>query len=228
LKEKDWIPESDEDQIVFAIALEDWRALAKRGSDAVPFLVKLLEDPSPFVREEAARTLAMVPDPRAVPALIRCIEDGDAWVELDGSIRFTDNDKRWHEKALKSCILRADAGTAHAKIRSACTRALVSIGAPAIESLVSAAKSRMAHVRESAFSALTRIGRPTTRALVSLLGHSEADVKSRAYKALKRITGEDFGHDCVKWTEWLKQHGGESVERLPANATGDEPNVDTE
>jgi HEAT repeats len=54
-------------------------ALAKIGPAAVPTLVELLKDPSPFVRRTAARALAGIgrPAQAAVPALNEALQDDD-------------------------------------------------------------------------------------------------------------------------------------------------------
>jgi hypothetical protein len=36
--------------------------------------------------------------------------------------------------------------------------------------------------------------------------HPQYMGKRKAYKALKDLTGEDFGKDIDKWTDYLKKH----------------------
>ncbi len=54
-------------------------ALARIGGDAVPELIKTLEDPDPEVQTFAARSLAMMgPNARtAVPSLVKHLHDSD-------------------------------------------------------------------------------------------------------------------------------------------------------
>ncbi len=60
-------------------------ALAALGGDAVPALMQVLRDGPPQARREAARALALIRDPRAIPALYAALDDPSphvtAWAE---------------------------------------------------------------------------------------------------------------------------------------------------
>jgi HEAT repeat protein len=59
------------------------RKIADIGPEAVPPLLEALRDPSPEVRETAITALRFLEDPRAVPALIRVLEE-DPVAEVRG------------------------------------------------------------------------------------------------------------------------------------------------
>ncbi len=60
-------------------------ALAALGADAVPDLIQVLRTGPPQARREAARALASIRDPRAIPALYAALDDPSphvtAWAE---------------------------------------------------------------------------------------------------------------------------------------------------
>jgi HEAT repeat protein len=57
-------------------------ALIRVGRPAVPSLIRALEqDPQPRVRANAARALALIRDPVAIPALFRALQDASALVQ---------------------------------------------------------------------------------------------------------------------------------------------------
>jgi len=217
LKEKGWKPKTLNEKVAFYIALEDWKEVISIGKMAVPYLAKLMSDGSPRIRLKAAEALIKIPDPIAVPALLQAIYDGDAWVDIHGRVMFTDKTRFLGGKDALSVPL-AKMATVRVSIRDMCIRALVAIGEPAVEGLLSAAVGpvevvgqvalclRIPHVRESAFSALTRIGKASTEALISLLKNKEVDVRNRALRALQKITGENYGDDYEKWHHWWEEN----------------------
>ena len=72
----------DEDRLVARIAGD---TLIATGSQAVPDLINTLEKGSPAAQIEAARSLALIGDPKAIPALFDAWQDGSSliqyWVE---------------------------------------------------------------------------------------------------------------------------------------------------
>jgi hypothetical protein len=66
------IAQSDPNDTVRAMAI---RALnISRDQTATPIFIAALDDDSDLVRLEAAKALANIPDPNAIPALLRCLE----------------------------------------------------------------------------------------------------------------------------------------------------------
>jgi HEAT repeat protein len=62
-------------------------ALASAGEAAVPELIAVLEHGSQLAKVEAARALAEIKDPRAIPAFFHAVQDGDSplveyWSEI--------------------------------------------------------------------------------------------------------------------------------------------------
>ena len=181
-----------------AYRLGDWKvkdatleALVKLGKPAVELLVAVLNGPGWYVRSDVATALGQIGDPRAVGPLIGALGDSDEYVragaaEALGRI----GDARAVEpllKVLKDYPPRVNKAVAQALVllhwqptddtqRATMAVALeewdeaVSIGAPAVEALMSELHDRMETTykrQEKAAEALGKIGDP--RAVESLI-----------------------------------------------------------
>lgn len=75
---------------VAKVAREARERLAALGVAAVPTLTRLLDDPAPGARWEAAQALAQLRDPAAAPGLVAALTDDDGgvrWIAAAGLIR---------------------------------------------------------------------------------------------------------------------------------------------
>jgi HEAT repeat protein len=60
-------------------------ALISTGAAAVPALIEMMQSGTPAARLEAARALATIADPRAIPALFHALDEGSVlnyWATL--------------------------------------------------------------------------------------------------------------------------------------------------
>jgi hypothetical protein len=69
------IAQYDSDWLVRATAIRQLNR--SRDQSATPIFIKALSDPNETVRIEAAKALANIPDPNAVPALVKIVANAD-------------------------------------------------------------------------------------------------------------------------------------------------------
>jgi HEAT repeat protein len=128
-------------------------ALAVIGSRAVEPLIPKLMDPNRYVRQDVARTLALIRDPRAVDSLIATLKDSDEDVRLEAA---------WglgvvmHEpRAIVPLIaaLKEPKPDAQHDIANAIAR----VGTSAVESVITALNDSNSKVRGGAADALGMI-----------------------------------------------------------------------
>ncbi len=74
---------SDMDGLVVQLAGD---ALIEIGKPAVPALLELMERGEPSARREAARSLAMIGDPRAIPILLKALDEDSCWMDYWGRL----------------------------------------------------------------------------------------------------------------------------------------------
>ncbi len=70
-----WQPDDPHDEAAYYVAAHRWRACVWLGTDSVRPLLKALRDPDGNVRRGAAWALGVIGDERAVPGLIRLLDD---------------------------------------------------------------------------------------------------------------------------------------------------------
>jgi len=70
------------DYSVFQVRNSAVQALVEIGKPAVQLLILALSDPRSNVREAAAETLGRIKDPRAIEALIQCLQDEDLAIRM--------------------------------------------------------------------------------------------------------------------------------------------------
>lgn len=84
-----------------------------------------------------------------------------------------------------------------------------SIDARAVEPLINALKDSDMNTRMNAASALGGTKDPrAVKPLIDVLNDFLQNTQSNAAKSLTQITGEDFGTDQTKWTQWWEQNRG--------------------
>jgi beta-lactamase regulating signal transducer with metallopeptidase domain len=168
-------------------------ALGKRGDRrAVPYLVRLLDDPSASVREHAASALGNLGDARALEGLTRTMQhDPDARVrEHAASALGNLGDRRAYEPLLKTL---EDGNKATVRAHAAYGLGLLG-DSRALEPLIKAIRDREEVIRWHAAMALGELG--DERALDALsraLDDSSDRVRTEARKARSKILGGSPG-----------------------------------
>lgn len=191
----------------------------ERIKDEIEIQIDLLQDPDWAVRREAVITLGEMGDERCVEPLIKSLQDGDWQVRevaiealgmvgspaVDPLIRLT---RSWdHRKAALRALgkikdervldplinqLRSD------EFGEDATDALVDLGSPAVEKLVSALGDKDENIRKQAVIALGRIQDPAAiEPLVEKLKDKDWFTRLTAAAALEKI-GDERGREAIK------------------------------
>ena len=129
-------------------------AFGKIGQPAVPFLLEALKNhPNPVVRRSAAKGMAKIHDPQAIPALIHALlKDEDRVVNSSAAGALA----RMGAAAVPA-LLEIIAGDYPETAKGHATWAVSFIGAEATEQLYEAFKSNIVDIRVTVVSALANI-----------------------------------------------------------------------
>lgn len=174
---------------------------------AVGRLLSLLRHRNPLVASKAAESLGKIGNRGVVPVLVEVAKGGTVEaVRYSAVFALGDiGDKRAVRVLLP--LLKAVSG----RLRYAAAYALGSIGdEEALDGLMEALTDGEWGVRWAAARGIGRIseGRMNRRAvshLIDALLDENEPVRKEALSALKRITGQDFGTDHKRWSEWLRR-----------------------
>lgn len=217
------------------IRMQAVRAAGRSGDTAlVEPLVKVLHgDVHWGVRRDAARSLGLLGDKRAVPALEHSSSHPDLFVRLESVralgllgggeqalvARLGDS-----EYTVRLAVARAlsTVGTeasveplsgllddGYAAVRRAALGAIGSIGGEAAAAeLLRRLSDRDEAVRSIAARHLGRMGDPSAmRVLLYRLSDDSFAVRHEAASAMEAISGEAFGQDRQKWESWMQEQG---------------------
>jgi HEAT repeat protein len=191
----------------------------ERIKDEIEIQIDLLKDPDWAVRREAVITLGEMGDERCVEPLVKALQDGDWQVRevaiealgmvgspaVDPLIKLT---RSWdHRKSALRALgkikdervldplihqLRSD------EFAEDATDALVDIGSPAVEKLVSVLGDKDENTRKQAVIALGRIQDPAALdPLIEKLKDKDWFTRLTAAAALEKI-GDERGRDAIK------------------------------
>lgn len=190
-------------------------SLGKLGRfQATEPLINCLKDDYAIVRESAAKALGDIGDKRAVEALLPLLDDPNPNVQKSTVIALGKlGDARALPKILKMASeVSLEYRWEDIQLIGEIHKALVHIGAPAVEPLISILKDEKAphRMRELAVLALADIG--DMRAVEPILSIFEkGQVRGSRTEpigsyllltALRRITFQDFGWEAKLWREW--------------------------
>ena len=172
------------------------KALVAMGADAINALGRGLSDENPQIREMSAWTLSEigVPTARVVPALISTLTDSDENIRVVGSVALQNIgapavpylidalSAESAEMRLNAAYALGEIGApldtilpalintltdAEWNVRRLVVRALVTIGTPAVDSLIQALNSDNPDLRRMAERALSDIGTPEARQAIA-------------------------------------------------------------
>ncbi|MFO0700993.1 MAG: HEAT repeat domain-containing protein [Nitrospira sp.] len=196
------------------VALEE-----EQVKDEIDIQIDLLADPDWVVRREAVITLGEMGDERCVEPLARALRDGD-WqvreVAIEAMGQVGSPAVETLLKLLRDWEVRKYAIAALGKIRDErvldplmlqlrndefkddAIDALVALGAPSVEKLISALRDKDENVRKCAVLALGRIkSGEAIDPLIQMLGDKDWFTRLTAAAALESI-GDDRGREAIK------------------------------
>ena len=197
-----------------AVALDE-----EQIKDEIDIQIDLLKDPDWVVRREAVITLGEMGDERCVEPLARALRDGD-WqvreVAIEAMGQVGSPAVETLLKLLRDWEVRKYAILALGKIRDErvldplmlqlrndefkddAIHALVELGEPAVEKLITALRDKDENVRKSAVLALERIKNSNTiTPLITMLSDQDWFTRLTAAAALESI-GDDRGREAIK------------------------------
>ena len=174
---------------------------------AVPELVKCLTDRENDVRRVSARSIVLLaqkqaPDLTYIRDLMHDPESliREQAVYILGELQ--------DKKSVPDLIALARQEES-ARVQTELAKALARIGdasaIPALEEIFNRSRENSASAALTSLKAMSRFEKPAIPFLINSLDTKDRELNSAAAAYLKEITGEDFGSDKQKWTEWLKK-----------------------
>jgi ParB family transcriptional regulator, chromosome partitioning protein len=195
------------------------RALADVGERAaIPFLVSLLEDPDPIVREMGARGLATSCRPGDEKPLADALSHADlpvrSWV-AEGLARLGD------DRAVP--VLAGTLAHDHRPIRLGAILGFVALGADGVRGILQGLDDRDRDIQDLIFAvivardvALARAGQPPDL-LLSALSSSSPEIRFGAARILEaRMSGEDLGQVAQELVGPRKPEKASDMKEWPA------------
>ena len=184
-----------------------------RSDEAIPRLLKLVEDSDSDVRSSVADALGKIGEEKVIPGLLKLDEHSDFSVSSSAVCALGNIGE---EKAIP--ILLKLVEHSDFSVRSCAAEALGNIGGEkAIPGLLKLVEHSDSDVGSSAAFALGRIGdEKAIPGLLKLVEHSDSDVRSNAADALGRIGDEKAIQGLLK----LVEHSDSDVRSSAADALG--------
>ncbi len=161
LEQLGYRPKTDHERAVYFVALGKWGEAAALGQVALEPLLAALDDGGPSVQQAAAQALGQLGHSRAVPALVRVLEEENSLGVRRAVVQALEK-LRYEPSTEKE---RASFLVAQGKWDEAAR-----LGRGAVAPLMEALNEDDPQVRRAVASALERIGRPATEALLANLG----------------------------------------------------------
>jgi HEAT repeat protein len=185
-------------QFVRAYLPEQGEQMLQQSEQAIPELIKLLEDKDSSVRDSAASALGKIKSEQAIPGLIKLLEDKDYFVRDSAASALGEIKSeqaipgliKWLED--EDYFVRDSAVSALGKIKSE----------QAIPGLIKLLEHQNSNVRRSAASALGEIkSEQAIPGLIKLLEDKDSYVRDSAASALGQIKSEQAIPGLIKLLE---------------------------
>ncbi len=174
---------------------------------AVPELVKCLTDRENNVRRVSARSIVLLapkqaPDLRYIRDLTR---DPESLIREQAVYILGELQDKNSVPDLIALAGREDSPRVQAELAKALNRAGDATALPVLEDIFNRSKENSASAALASLKAMAKFEKPAIPFLINSLDTKDRELNSAAAAYLKEITGEDFGPDKQKWTEWLKK-----------------------
>jgi HEAT repeat protein len=169
--------------------------------EAVAPLLSLLDDDTFEVRKSATEALISFDDKRIPPKVAKLLNDENDYVRIAAITLLNDKVDPKTAKAIREALEKNRVPD----VRRIAAEALGGLKDTHSVALLSEAitEDTNAAVREACAVALGKIGdESATPALIEALKDEYKDVQLRAAYSLKDLTGENFGRDYAKWSNW--------------------------
>jgi HEAT repeat protein len=172
-------------------------------------LESFLHDSDTFVGEHAIWALKRIGSPKAIVALLQCIDDNSV-PELTRAHAVTAVSELSDPRAVQTVLISSVSPEKY--VRYHAIEAMNKPNQVFVKPLVTALNDPAPSVREVAIKSLMKqkVGKHELFDLMlKMLADSDGDVKRSAGDALGSLTGRDYGTDAKAWNAWLKAFGGD-------------------
>ncbi|MHB9108315.1 MAG: HEAT repeat domain-containing protein [Armatimonadota bacterium] len=221
------LPTDPASQAKFAVARADWNRAIALGAVAVDALIEGMNNPNTDVRRNAAKSLGVIGDPRAIQPLLNALADEEWFVRESAA---------WSLGHISdpsiSSILTAALRDQRVVVRESAAKALAELSdAQTVGALVEALQDDEYAVAEAAAQALSNIGAPAVGALLTAFRDSPSAVRHAIADALEKIGVPDEpvaqAWYAVVQGDWAKaiELGDLAVEPLIAGLRDDDHRV---
>jgi HEAT repeat protein len=178
-----WKPITNEEQVLYLIAKNNWNSIVKMGSTAIEPLIAAINDNNETVRKSALGVLCMIGNSSIEP-LIKTLSDNNESVRKSVEEVLV----KIGIPAIEQLILALSDN--NESIRKSVEEVLVKIGAPAIEQLILALNDKNESIKISVVEILGEIDSPQVlKPLIDALKVENDDVRLEIVKFLGNIGG---------------------------------------
>jgi len=184
------------------------------GKCGVLALKTILEKGNAITRAHAAQSLGNTLDPDALEILYDLLDDSE-WMVRDNalySLATLISNQIYDQSTLEKLIRIAEDINEDIELRTLAVR-VIGIFAKeqtaekdqAVDLLRQFAEDQNTHIRREVALILNDINEPRAiEILIFLVQDEDALVRAYALESLVNLTGQDFGEDVLKWSEWWK------------------------
>ncbi len=192
-----------------AAAAYDLGQLGEGG--AMTELVKSLTDRENNVRRISARSIVLLA-PKQAPDLtyIRCLlRDPESLIREQAVYILGELQDKESVPDLIVLARHEDSTRVQAELTKALSRTGDASVIPVLEDIFNRSKENSHSTALTSLKAMAKFEKPAIQFLINTLETKDRELNLAAAAYLKEITGEDFGSDKQKWTEWQKKqkHG---------------------
>ena len=173
----------------------------------MPELVKCLTDRENNVRRVSARSIVLLA-PKQAPDLryIRNLtSDPESLIREQAVYILGELQDKNSVPDLIALAGREDSPRVQAELAKALSRTGDATALPVLEDMFNRSKENSASAALASLKAMAKFEKPAIPFLINSLDTKDRELNSAAAAYLKEITGEDFGTDKQKWTEWQKK-----------------------
>ncbi len=188
----------------YTVRIAACQALGKIGDPAaVKPLLGRLGDSEPRVREAAINALGAFDDASIPPRVAKLLKDRAEYVRIAAVTLLNNKLDSGTAGAIRETFQKDSSGGVRQLAASALGGLKDNRSVDILAKAVTADDTPA--VREACAEALGKIGNvKAIPALIKALNDNYKDVQLKASYALRDITGQNFGRDSEKWSEWYK------------------------
>jgi len=207
--EKVGLPANPDEQAIYAVAKRDWVRAVVLGSASVESLTRTLKCTDEEVRREAARSLGLIGDPKAIKPLMEAMTDERWFVRETSALALGRIKDPSVMEVLVTALKDRSAGA-----REAAAKALGEIGDPrAIGPLINVFRNEEYYLKddeyyvcEAASDALAKFGMRAVEPLIAALKDSRSTARHYIAQALDKTGVPQDDQAALAWYVVMRGH----------------------